>query len=198
MLPKIEALGAIATSIVDDAGFPKKGKHSVGGARQDYSQLGKQDNCQTVVSLSVANHHASLPIAHRLYLPETWANDRGRRKKAKVPEDIVFQTKPQIAFDQPRAAHAVGIPLGTVLADPGYDYDGHFRDGVTELGPLYVVGLQSNVPMRYQPAGARPRRAAAVTSAGACAADFSRGIGAWPARRGIAADRMVRGRGSAD
>jgi SRSO17 transposase len=146
-LPKIEALGAIEASIIDDTGFPKKGKHSVGVARQYCGQLGKQDNCQAVVSLSVANHHASLPVAHRLYLPEVWANDPDRRKQAKVPEDIVFKTKPQIALDQLRAAHAAGIPLGTVLADSGYGYDSQFREGITKLGLLYAVGIQSNVLM---------------------------------------------------
>ena len=147
VLPKIEALGAIEAVIVDDTGFPKKGKHSVGVARQYCGQLGKQDNCQAVVSLSLANHHASLPIAHRLYLPETWVNDAERRNKAKVPEDVVFKTKPQIALDQLRAAKAAGIPLGTVLADAGYGYDSQFRDGVTKMGLQYAVGIQSNVLM---------------------------------------------------
>src|ERR1019366_7153994 len=133
--------------IFDDTGFPKKGKHSVGVARQYCGQLGKQDNCQTVVSLSVANHHASLPIAHRLYLPETWANDPERRNKAKVPADLVFRTKPQIALDQLRTAHAAGVPLGTVLADAAYGYDSQFREGVTELGQHYAVVIQSNVLM---------------------------------------------------
>jgi SRSO17 transposase len=107
--------------------------------------LGKQDNCQVVVSLSVANHHASLPIAHRLYLPETWAGDVPRREKAKVPADIVFRTKPEIALDQLRTAKAAGIPLGTVLTDAGYGNDSKFRDGVTELDLLYVAGVQSNM-----------------------------------------------------
>jgi SRSO17 transposase len=146
-LPKIEALGAIEASIIDDTGFPKKGKHSVGVARQYCGQLGKQDNCQAVVSLSIANHHASLPIAHRLYLPQTWADDPDRRNTAKIPDDIVFKTKPQIALDQLRAAHTAGIPLGTVLADAGYGYDSQFRDGITKLGLLYAVGIQSNVLM---------------------------------------------------
>jgi SRSO17 transposase len=146
-LPKIEALGAIEASIIDDTGFPKKGKHSVGVARQYCGQLGKQDNCQAVVSLSIANHHASLPIAHRLYLPQSWADDPDRRKTAKVPEDLVFQTKPQIALEQLKAAHACGIPLGTVLADAGYGYDSQFRDGITKLGLHYAVGIQSNVLM---------------------------------------------------
>jgi SRSO17 transposase len=147
VLPKIEALGPIEAVIVDDTGFPKKGKHSVGVARQYCGQLGKQDNCQAVVSLSLANHHASLPIAHRLYLPETWADDAERRTKAKVPQDVVFKTKPRIALDQLRAAKAAGIPLGTVLADAGYGYDSQFRDGVTQMGLQYAVGIQSNVLM---------------------------------------------------
>ena len=110
-------------------------------------QVGKQDNCQAVVSLSVANRHASLPIAHRLYLPEAWADDQMWRTKAKVPENIAFKTKPRIALDQLHAAHAAGIPLGTVLADAGYGYDSQFRDGITNLGLLYAVGIQSKVLM---------------------------------------------------
>ena len=78
-LPKIEAFGRIEASIIDDTAFPKTGKHSVGVIRQYCGPLGKQDNCQAVVSLSVANHRASLPIAHRLYLPANWANDPPRR-----------------------------------------------------------------------------------------------------------------------
>src|SRR5277367_3349092 len=81
-LPAIEARGSIRAWIVDDTGFPKKGKHSVGVARQYCGQLGKQDNCQVAVSLSVANDAASLPIAFQLYLPEDWASDKARRRKA--------------------------------------------------------------------------------------------------------------------
>jgi len=145
VLPKIETLGAIEASIIDDTGFPKKGKHSVGVARQYCGQLGKQDNCQTVVSLSIANHHVSLPIAHRLYLPESWANDPERRKKAKIPDDVTFKTKPQIALDQLTTAQAAGVPLGTVLADAGYGNSSAFREGVTALGLHYVMGVQSNM-----------------------------------------------------
>jgi SRSO17 transposase len=116
-------------------------------ARQYCGQLGKQDNCQAVVSLSDANHHANLPIAHQLYLPETWANDAERRTKAKVPDDILFKTKPQLALEQLRPAQAAGIPLDTVLADAGYAYDSQFRDGVTKLALQYAMGIQSNVLM---------------------------------------------------
>ena len=100
VLPGIERQGRIEAWIVDDTGFTKKGTHSVGAARQYCGRLGKQDNCQVAVTLSIANHSASLPIAYRLYLPETWANDAARRKKTHVPKDIRFKTKPQIALDQ--------------------------------------------------------------------------------------------------
>ncbi|CAH2813682.1 MAG: Mobile element protein, partial [Candidatus Burkholderia crenata] len=90
--------------IIDDTGFPKKGKHSVGVARQYCGQLGKQDNCQVAVSLSVATKEASLPVAYRLYLPQDWANDPARRQQAGVPDEIEFATKPQIAIAQLREA----------------------------------------------------------------------------------------------
>ena len=73
VLPAIEKRGPIEAWIIDDTGFPKQGRHSVGVARQYCGQLGKQDNCQVAVSLSIANHHASLPVAYRLYLPKDWA-----------------------------------------------------------------------------------------------------------------------------
>ena len=116
VLPAIEKSGKISAWMVDDPGFPKKGVHSVGVARQYCGQLGKQDNCQVAVSLSVANEHASLPIAFRLYLPEDWAAGPVRRAKTGVPEDVVFKTKPQIALDQIKAARAEGVPEGVVLA----------------------------------------------------------------------------------
>src|SRR6059058_921061 len=97
VLPAIERHGPVAYWIVDDSGFPKQGKHSVGVARQYCGQLGKQDNCQVAVSLSIANHHASLPVAYRLYLPREWAEDEARRLKAGVPAEISFETKQEIA-----------------------------------------------------------------------------------------------------
>ena len=99
-LPVLEKHGPVEAWIVDDTGFPKKGKHSVGIARQYCGQLGKQDNCQIAVSLSVANHHASLPIAYSLYLPQEWTSDPVRRAKAGVSDDVAFQTKPEIALAQ--------------------------------------------------------------------------------------------------
>src|SRR6478752_5546917 len=102
VLPSIERHGEIEAWIIDDTGFPKKGRHSVGVARQYCGQLGKQDNCQVAVTLSIANHHASLPVAYRLYLPKEWATDRPRRRKAGVPREVTFKTKPAIALEQLR------------------------------------------------------------------------------------------------
>jgi SRSO17 transposase len=82
VLPSIERHGPIEGWIIDDTGFPKKGTHSVGVARQYCGQLGKEDNCQVAVSLSLANAHASLPVAYRLYLPQDWTRDRDRLRKA--------------------------------------------------------------------------------------------------------------------
>ena len=89
VLPVIERQEPVRAWIIDDTGFPKKGRHSVGVARQYCGQLGKQDNCQVAVSLSVATTSASLPIAWRLYLPQAWADDADRRKRAKVPDAVV-------------------------------------------------------------------------------------------------------------
>lgn len=151
VLPLIEQHGPqhspVQAWIIDDTGFPKKGQHSVGVARQYCGQLGKQDNCQVAVSLSVANDLASLPVAYRLYLPQAWAEDADRCAKAGVPDDLRFATKPQIALEQIRAAQADGIPPGMVLADAGYGVDTAFRDGITALGLAYVVGIQSSASL---------------------------------------------------
>ena len=143
-LPAIERHGAIEAWIIDDTGFPKKGKHSVGVARQYCGQLGKQDNCQVAVAMSIANHHASLPIAWRLYLPEDWSNDAERRRKAGVPADVTFKTKPQIALEQIEHACESGIARGVVLMDAGYGADTGLRDGVTALGLPYAAGIGPN------------------------------------------------------
>jgi SRSO17 transposase len=142
VLPVMERHGPVAYWIVDDTGFPKQGKHSVGVARQYCGQLGKQDNCQVAVSLSVANDHASLPIAYQLYLPETWAEDPARRAKAGVPDEVAFATKPEIALAQIRTARTEGVPAGIVLGDAGYGDETEFRVGVDELALRYVLGVR--------------------------------------------------------
>jgi len=117
VLPAMQTHGPMQAWIVDDTGFPKQGKQSVGVARQYCGQLGKQDNCQVAVSLSVATIGSSLPIAWRLYLPEDWAKDKARRKKTKIPIEIEFQTKPKIALEQVRQAVAEQAPQAPVLFD---------------------------------------------------------------------------------
>lgn len=144
VLPAIERQGPIAAWIIDDTGFPKKGRHSVGVARQYCGQLGKQDNCQVAVTLSVANHAASLPVAYRLYVPEEWARDRARRRQAGVPKAIRFRTKPRLALEQLRDACAAGVPRGVVLTDAGYGSDTRLRTEMGVLGLTYVAGIQPN------------------------------------------------------
>jgi SRSO17 transposase len=165
VLPALEQHGPVRYWIVDDTGFPKQGAHSVGVTRQYCGQLGKQDNCQVAVSLSVANDHASLPIAYQLYLPEAWASDPERRTKAGVPEEVGFETKPEIALDQIRQAQAEGVPPGVVLGDAGYGVETAFRAAIAEMGLSYVLGVQSSAslwppgqaPLPVPPYGGRGR-----------------------------------------
>ena len=147
-------LDSAAFWIIDDTGYPKKGKHSVGVARQYCGQLGKQDNCQVAVSVSLASETASLPVAYRLYLPKDWARDRVRRKQAQVPAQVRFQTKPRIALGQLEALLAQGAPRHCVIADAGYGVETQFRLRLTQMGLPYMVGIQSAVsvwPQEVQP-----------------------------------------------
>src|SRR5215210_2238915 len=145
VLPAMQKQGPVVAWIVDDTGFPKKGKHSVGVTRQYCGQVGKQENCRVAVSLSLATWGSSLPIAYRLYLPKEWAEDSERREKTEVPKEVRFQTKPAIALDQIRAAVAANLDRGVVLADAAYGINTEFRDGLSELDLQYVVGVQSSM-----------------------------------------------------
>src|ERR687898_1237040 len=146
VLPAMQAHGPLRFWIVDESGMPKKGKHSVGVARQYCGEVGKVDNCQVMVSLSVANEAACLPLAARLYLPE--AVDEERRSKVGVPLDVVFQSKPALALEQIRAAHAAGVPPGVVLADEVYGSTASFRQGVRALGLDYAAAVRATTPVR--------------------------------------------------
>jgi SRSO17 transposase len=160
VLPAMQKHGPVVAWIVDDTGFPKKGKHSVGVSRQYCGQVGKQENCRVAVSLSVATWSSSLPIQYRLYLPKEWAEDAGRREKTEVPQEVEFQTKPAIALEQIRAAVAANLDRGVVLADAAYGINTEFRGGLTELGLQYVVGVQSSMTVwepGKQPLPAKPR-----------------------------------------
>jgi SRSO17 transposase len=155
VLPRMQEKGPVAAWIVDDTGFVKKGTHSVGVARQYCGQVGKQENCRVAVSLSVSTNHASLPIAWRLYLPESWASDRERRKETGIPQEISFQTKPAMALAQIRQAIEQGVPPAPVLADSAYGNDTQFREGITALELRYAVGVHENLTV--WPPGAVPR-----------------------------------------
>ena len=160
VLPAMTRKHPLASWIVDDTGFPKKGKHSVGVTRQYCGQLGKQENCRIAVSVSVATEQASLPVAYRLYLPEIWAQDPARRNKARVPKEVRFQSKPEIALEQIRRLVEEDVPRAPVLADAAYGNDNGFRDGLHELGLEYAVGVQSSTsvwPPGLAPLPCKPR-----------------------------------------
>ncbi len=148
VVPAMTQRGPIEAWIIDDTSFPKQGEHSVGVQRQYCGQLGKQANCQVAVTLSIANHHASLPIAYQLYLPREWADDRARRKKAHVPNAIRFRTKPQIALEQLRAALKAGVAPGAVLMDAAYGNNSILRQAITGLGLTYVAAIQTTTKVR--------------------------------------------------
>jgi SRSO17 transposase len=163
VLPAIEQHGPIEAWIIDDTGFPKKGKHSVGVASQYCGQRGGKDNCQVAVSLSVANHHASLPVAYRLYLPHEWAEDRPRRRKAGVPAAIRFTTKQKIALEQIKSALARGIARGVVLMDADYGRDGNLRRELRTLKLTYVAAIQSSTLVWRPGSGPKPGRKLPIT-----------------------------------
>jgi SRSO17 transposase len=144
-LPTLQQHGGIRTWIIDDTGMAKCGEHSVGVARQYCGNLGKTDNCQVAVSVTLANDLMSIPVAWRLYLPESWCNDPARRKKCRVPEEISFQTKWQIALGEIDKLLNRVIPRAPVLADAGYGTTTAFRDGLRERGMQYIVGITPDV-----------------------------------------------------
>jgi SRSO17 transposase len=157
--------GPDAHLIIDDTAIPKKGDQSVGVAHQYCGVLGKSANCQSLVSVTLARDEVPVPIALRLYLPESWANDAARRKKTGVPEDIVFRTKWQIALAEIDRVHAAGVRFGDVLADAGYGNTIEFRAALTERGFLWALGVNCDqlvysrdvrVQPRARPALGRP------------------------------------------
>jgi SRSO17 transposase len=147
--------GDDAFLIIDDTGLPKKGVESVGVAHQYCGALGKQANCQCLVSLTLAKNDVPLPVALRLYLPEAWANDKKRRARVGVPEDIGFRPKWRIAVDEVRRLKKEGVRFSTVLADAGYGVCADFRRGLTEEGLLWAVGIISE--QKFYPVNARAR-----------------------------------------
>jgi SRSO17 transposase len=142
VLPKLIERDDAVYWLVDDTGFPKKGKHSVGVAHQYCGQTGKQDNCRVAASLSIASERGSLPIDYQLYLPREWADDESRRGKAGVPEEVVFKTKPTLAMEQIEAALAADYPCGIVLADAACGDERAWRERLAGHGLTYAVGVR--------------------------------------------------------
>jgi SRSO17 transposase len=161
--------GPDAHLIIDDTALPKKGVHSVGVAHQYCGALGKQANCQSLVTLTLARDDVPIPIALRLYLPESWASDRARREKARIPDDIVFRPKWRIALDEIDRLLEHRVQFGDVLADAGYGSCGEFRAELTKRELLWTVGVPSSQtaypasvqvgpPTRKTPSGRTPKR----------------------------------------
>lgn len=145
--------------IIDDTGFRKYGQHSVGVARQYCGQLGKTDNCQVAVSLSLATVEGSLPLAYQLYLPHAWAKDNARRTRAGVPKAIRFATKGEIAWSQIEAQLAAGVPRGIVLMDAGYGDEAALRDRLSAHALPYAVGIRPQTAVWWGPHPPAPTKA---------------------------------------
>jgi len=142
--------GGVLAWVVDDTGNPKKGNHSAGVARQYCGQLGKTENCQVAVSISLANEAISIPAAYQLYLPESWIKDPNRRQKTGIPKNAVFKPKWQIALDNIARLRDGGVPTAPVLADAGYGNATGFRDQLTDWHIPYVVGINPETTV-WQP-----------------------------------------------
>lgn len=141
--------------VIDDTGFPKKGRHSVGVARQYSGTLGRVDNCQVATSLHVASDDTSACIGIRLYLPEEWASDIKRRRTAGVPEEVVFRRKRELAIELLDRALAWGLAPRLTLADCAYGDSTDFRDALMERGCRYLVGISGDHVA--WPPGSHPR-----------------------------------------
>lgn len=142
--------------IIDDTGFLKQGRHSVGVQRQYTGSAGKTTNCQIGVSLTVATRTEQLPIDFDLYLPESWTEDRARRREARIPDDVQFATKTELALRLLKRAVDHGAPPGLVLADQAYGTAREFRQGIRELGLHYAVAVDSRtIVMGFDKLGRR-------------------------------------------
>jgi len=142
-LDVLVARESVEAWILDDTGFVKQGTHSVGVQRQYTGTAGKVCNCQVAPSLSIATRTEQLPIDFELYLPKSWADDPARRREARIPWNVSFATKPELALQMIRRALANGVPRGVVLADQAFGASEDFRDGLDELGLSYAVGVDA-------------------------------------------------------
>lgn len=134
----------LRTWVIDDTGFLKQGKHSVGVQRQYTGSAGKIANCQLAVSLSVASAGEQVPIDMELYLPESWTSDPKRRRQARIPDSVVFKSKIDLALEMITCAVDDGVPGDTVLADSFYGRSFDFRETVRVFGLDYAVAINAN------------------------------------------------------
>src|SRR5690349_1984171 len=146
--------------IFDDTGFAKQGRCSVGVARQYSGTLGKTGNCQVAVNCHYAERTIAWPVATQLYLHESWAKDRARCRKAKVPEAVGFQTKPQIALALLDRANVWGVPHACVVADADYGDNPNFLAGLDGRRERYVVAVRRDFAVVGRRRGAEPNRRA--------------------------------------
>jgi SRSO17 transposase len=133
--------------VADETGFSKKGKRSVGVKRQYSGTAGKVENCQMGTFLSYATGKGHVFLDRRLYLPEDWCNDPERRAQAKVPEEVVFQTKPEQALSMLQDAWQRGVPMRWVAGDEVYGESTQLRDGIAASGRWYVLGVRTVMPV---------------------------------------------------
>ena len=152
----IAELEPVKASIIDDTGFPKKGKHSVGVARQYSGTLGKVDNCQVAVSLHWATERASFPMNWALYLPKEWTEDPDRCKKASIPEEVNFRKKWEQALDMIDWALQNELDLGVILADHSYGVVTEFREGLESRKLTYSVAIDGTLVFWRHPAQRYP------------------------------------------
>jgi SRSO17 transposase len=144
----MQTQGPIRTWILDDTGFIKQGVYSPGVQRQYTGSAGKTTNCQIGVSLVLATEHAHVATDFRLYLPESWTEDRERCRRAHIPDDIGYEPKWALALDMIEGAVRQGLPKGVVLADADYGTKTVFRDMLSALGLQYAVGVQGAGKLR--------------------------------------------------
>jgi SRSO17 transposase len=174
----------VAAWIVDDTGFPKKGTHSVGVARQYSGTLGKVGNCQVAVSLHYATDDAAMPLDFALYLPEEWLEEE-RRREAGIPQDMTFHSKWDLALTLIDRALAWEVPRGVITADAGYGNITEFRAALAERQLLYMVGIQNTTSVWFDAGNlivpslgrrGRPRRRPLDTGAPMSVAEVSQGL----------------------